>query len=659
MDNTQQPDPELVAILKTQFDAPNWEAFEKLTPEQQVNYILLNKETLLNIKKAVDKGEAPPPTMFEVETFTRLSKSRIWHLMSKYFDNMGVDSWSTYKVPFFITCNSFIGKTYANLLSAYVNDLYLTKQLDTNEKLYIVELGTGSGKFSFHFLQALTELTTRNSLLSKVCYVMADFTDNNVKFWRENRALKKFVDLGILDFAVFNNYTDDSITLASGVKLEKGSLKNPVCVVANYMFDTMAVDLFRYHQGKVLEGTMALRSKQNEIDIDNPDIFNRMINIYKYDETPVDYYLNLNDSSYEHANCSVLYDDILRWYRDYFTTKSPTLPSTILFPVTMLNCLDRIAQWSNHRMVLLSADKGLSDPNIFINSGDPFIAVHGSISLMANYHATGLWFTQHGGVHYHNPQHDGGIRISCFISTGPASESCLDQNVSEVNTERSKKWPIFTNTYNNNVISFGPTDFYTLHKALTSTAQITIPLDAAVNCLKEAYNGTPIETTSKKLLESARQIDVETIIALLKLSCNDTDTYFNFKEIVAEKVATMHPFIKQDLFNTLISLSDNYYPLNKDRDLPFELGRIFYKTKDYTKAIDCYKVSAKYNTAIHDVIYFNIAVCYKDIGDKKKALKFANKSIEANPEYERTKVLLQLLQAESESDSIVDKIKMD
>jgi lipopolysaccharide biosynthesis regulator YciM len=54
-----------------------------------------------------------------------------------------------------------------------------------------------------------------------------------------------------------------------------------------------------------------------------------------------------------------------------------------------------------------------------------------------------------------------------------------------------------------------------------------------------------------------------------------------------------------------------------------------------------------------------IAVCYKDIGDKKKALKFANKSIEANPEYERTKVLLQLLQAESESDSIVDKIKMD
>ena len=86
------------------------------------------------------------------------------------------------------------------------------------------------------------------------------------------------------------------------------------------MFDTMAVDLFRFQNGKVFEGSMSLRSKQNEVDIENPDIFNRMVNVYQYADTPIDFYLNLNDGSAEHDK-SIIYDDILRWYKDYYLVK--------------------------------------------------------------------------------------------------------------------------------------------------------------------------------------------------------------------------------------------------------------------------------------------------------------------------------------------------
>ena len=145
----------------------------------------------------------------------------------------------------------------------------------------------------------------------------------------------------------------------------------------------------------------------------------------------------------------------------------------------------------------------------------------------------------------------------------------------------------------------------------------------------------------------------------MKLSYHDTDTYFNFREIIAEKVATMHPLMKQDLFRSLIKLWDNYYPMNKDRDLPFELGRIFYKTKDYNKAIEFYQCSAKTNISSLDVIYFNIGVCYKDIGLKESAITYAEKSLEVNPNYERSKQLLTILKNESDVDSIINKIKLN
>ena len=149
--------------------------------------------------------------------------------------------------------------------------------------------------------------------------------------------------------------------------------------------------------------------------------------------------------------------------------------------------------------MLLLSDKGTSDPNTFMSTGDPYIAVHGSISMMANYHAAGLWFSQHGGVHYHNPQHDGGIRISCFISTedGTSKDSVINSDITKYNNQQKSEWSEFSSAFNEYVLEFGPTDFYTLHKLISNSIQISVPLESAANVLKEAYNGVSFEETSK------------------------------------------------------------------------------------------------------------------------------------------------------------------
>lgn len=72
-------------------------------------------------------------------------------------------------VPHFITCNAFIGRSYAQVLSGFLRDCMRGgggMKLDRTEPLYIIELGAGSGKFSFFMLKALLEMKVRPNLTS-------------------------------------------------------------------------------------------------------------------------------------------------------------------------------------------------------------------------------------------------------------------------------------------------------------------------------------------------------------------------------------------------------------------------------------------------------------------------------------------------------------
>ena len=63
--------------------------------------------------------------------------------------------------------------------------------INPKEPLYIIELGTGSGKFSYYMLKALDEMRAVCSFpFEKIVYVMTDFTETNFNFWSNHHALK-------------------------------------------------------------------------------------------------------------------------------------------------------------------------------------------------------------------------------------------------------------------------------------------------------------------------------------------------------------------------------------------------------------------------------------------------------------------------------------
>ena len=56
---------------------------------------------------------AQPQQRCVLEEFKRCSESHLWQLMMSFYDRKGPDSWSQGIVPHFITCNAFIGRSYA------------------------------------------------------------------------------------------------------------------------------------------------------------------------------------------------------------------------------------------------------------------------------------------------------------------------------------------------------------------------------------------------------------------------------------------------------------------------------------------------------------------------------------------------------------------
>ena len=47
--------------------------------------------------------------------------------------------------------------------------------------------------------------------LSRIVYVMTDFTWNNLKFWNDHESLRQYFECGLLDIAIFDAVNDESI----------------------------------------------------------------------------------------------------------------------------------------------------------------------------------------------------------------------------------------------------------------------------------------------------------------------------------------------------------------------------------------------------------------------------------------------------------------
>lgn len=361
-----------------------------------------------------------------IEEKQRLSRSVLWQLQRNYFERHGIEAWRAGSVPHHITSSPFIADAYAKVVLGFLRDL--------DQPVYIVELGSGSARFAYLFLKKFLARHA-NSVLREipVKYVMTDFTDGIVEYWRAQPGLKAFIEKGLLDFALFDVEHDREFTLLhSGETISATNPRSPLVVIANYVFDSIPQDAFKVAGGQLFETLVTLSTPQKEQDSSNPEILSRME--ISFDQNPV------NGEYYAERDWNRLLHDYVR-----------RLPGTqFLFPTAALQCIRNLHRLSKGHMLLLSGDRGYSrDEALLHGQGAPAMAVHGSISMMVDYQIVGEYCRNLGAEVLHPARNAQSLNVSAFIF-GASPNSVVETR--EVYVEAIEK--------------FGPDDFSVLKEGV-------------------------------------------------------------------------------------------------------------------------------------------------------------------------------------------------
>lgn len=318
-----------------------------------------------------------------LESNARLSRSILWELQSKAYRQFGIEAWDKHGVPAYLTSNSYIARGYAHVVLGYLRDCLNASLIDPKDPVYLLDLGAGTGRFAYFFLQELFRLLHSSSLpVLTICYVMTEIVPSNIGFWQQHPYLKPYFEQGILDCAYYHHGQTEAIQLINRKEtLSKESLKNPLALICNYFFDTIPQDLFRFNQGQLEEGCITLFVRdESSLSLD-PSIINHLQCSYSYHplQDPQSYYANPE------------YNLILNSYSKLCEGRS------FLFPIGALQVLSSFIEWSQSGFLLLAGDQGVCTSDQLKQSKDPKLALHGTFSFPVSYHSIAAFFKQQGG----------------------------------------------------------------------------------------------------------------------------------------------------------------------------------------------------------------------------------------------------------------------
>jgi len=258
-------------------------------------------------------------------------------------------------VPYFITSNPLISIQYASIIFSFILE---QKKDNSNLPIYIIELGTGHGKFSKLVVHDLHRIMLENGMERKDCekeeeeeivvFVMTDFSREIVDEFdgmiENDEIMKLYCDSSMLDLS----NEELEITLdRRGTKISQMHVTSaPMAFIANYMFDTIPTDVFRVsEEGDVFKGLVTSFSTNSQFDHDpsSPHHIHCLKRMWNYEK-----------SQSPHIPSLPICDEILE--NEY--SENLTSDSTFCVPTRSCQILDQLTNFSSSSSLWLVGDKG-------------------------------------------------------------------------------------------------------------------------------------------------------------------------------------------------------------------------------------------------------------------------------------------------------------
>lgn len=529
------------------------------------------------------KNEDASGTKVVLEQNKRLSESIIWTMEREYFQQKGINAWVN-ELPFYITSNPFIANCYAKITVSFIRDWLAKNPESIKHPFYIIELGTGAGRFSYYTLKAIHEICHELKIENiSIVYVMTDFTKNNLEFYQTHHALAPFIEKGLLDFAIYDIQAEQPIQLLlSNKELNSKTLENPLIIYSNYVFDTIPCDSFSAQHGRLYELAMTLTTEK-----DNMDQNNHVIDLQK-----IDIKREVNEIELPYYNDPAL-DNILALYQNEL------IDSSFLMPAGTIRGLKWLKELSNNKLLLITSDKAYSVLSSLDNLNYPSLSFHGSSSLecfsmMVNLHAIGEYMKNSGGDYFASSLRKG-LKTCVFSSNFNLAD--------------------FVNTHTaitDHVEKFGPSDYF--------------------NCAISSINNN-----------GGEHLDLEAIASILQMSQWDPYIYTRLSSRISILMDNAEEDTLTFLINNMKTLAENYYYLPKSECVLFEIGVFYHALKRYEEALEYYQKVSQYTGEQFGLAY-NIALCYHHCNQNDLALIYFQQAAALNKESKETQEWVEYLE---------------
>ena len=395
----------------------------------------------------------------------------------------------------------------------------------------------------------------------------------------EQPAFKPLIDAGAVDFAVFNAETDTELKLEVSGEVLSASTVTNPMVVVC----NYVFDTLTTDAFRVSDGK--LQQAQLQLSSSREEKDPAAPDVIKRMTAAWSYEDVAADTDFygdEEMNA------IVRAYAERHDNAS------FLVPVGGLRLLRSLSALSNGRLLVLAGDKGYNFEDELVGHRDPHIAIHGSFSFMVNFHALKMYMDEREGFAMQTPHLDG-FKCSAFFLGGEPADFT------------QARW-----AFKDGIQDFGPENFSTLQR-----------------CIKE-------ECANPSLKH---------VLALLRLGNHDSDVFFKFKQVLIDKVA--YPYatelVQTDVRRDIDRVQAAYYPLQANKDVCFEVGRLLMGLKEYNTAIEFFRKS---NDACgeHHVTWHNMGICNYYLDQLAASAKCFTTSLKLRPEYREARVWLAKVQ---------------
>lgn len=496
--------------------------------------------------------------MVELENNQRFSESLSWQYMRDYFEKKGIDAWALGEVPYYITNNALIAYNYANITLRFIQDCINNKQLRVDSPFYVIELGAGSGKFGYLFLQQITALLCHFHLEHlQFCYVMTDFTPSNLTYWQKHPGLQKFIQEGVLDFAIFDATKSQDLTLTyKNEMLNTSAIHNPTVIIANYFFDSLNCDIMRVKNRELEEGLVSLKTEKDNVTLEGISSLSKLQADFSFRKAKLPYYSN-----------KIINKILLEYIAELSN-------GTFCVPTCGINVINNLARLSNDQFLLITADKGYVTLESICNLDVPYIAFHGSFSMMVNYDFLGRYIKKLGGDVLFADEHTG-MKTSLFSG--------------------SKKFNDLPETSLTN---------YQFNTLLSTREFLEI---------------------KNFLIKDITKLNLSNILSLMKFSHWDPDIFIDIFPQLIKLINQASASYINILRDALKLINNNYYFIKNKKNFPRYIGHICYLINEWDTALNFYQQSLDY-FGENASTFLNIGLCYYHKKSLPQALQYLQKA---------------------------------